>query len=301
MGILGDLKSKAKGRAEQGVRRILQKVAASANIPMNMSREEKDRAEIEAARAQGAPSFGAAGVAGWMSGRDQLKRLGVDALGMLQARWTDSELQARELVTAWAAGQEGQHGRPPLSWQKAGDVLLSAWQERGVEVAAAWQATFDALVRAWEEAATRHAARVDADGWRQSAADFDRIWQSEWERLQKELQGAATRMKASVGDARGVLGDGLPERQLQAWAKAATYLENTILRAEAELWGVWGTNGARIRGVSRTVTEARGTAEAAYAEVFDTCRKDFELGFAHTLTDFQTSWKNALTLVAEAT
>ena len=107
-------------------------------------------------------------------------------------------------------------------------------------------------------------------------------------------------MRASVADARGSLGDGLPAALTEAWVKAGSYLENTILRAEAELWGVWGTNGARIRGVSRVVTEGRGRAEDAYPEVFDTCRSDFKTGFEHTLADFESSWKNALALIEEA-
>ena len=300
MGLLSELRSRAGETARRGVKKVIQRVAAQANIPMNESREEKDRAEIEAAKAQGAPTFAEQGGEGWALGRAELARLGTEGLGMIQARWTESELSARERVEAFTTKMDGACGLDKLRWGKAGDLLLTGWQARGVEVAEAWTKTFDDLGAAWEKAARDHGAKVHTEGWRQAAADFDRAWQTRWEYLQGQLQQAGARMKATVADARGALGDGLPQPTTDAFVKAGVYLENTILRAEAELWGVWGTNGARIRGVSRVVTEGRGTAEDSYPGVFAACRGDFDVGFHHTLSDFESSWKNALSLIEES-
>ena len=294
MGLLGRLKNKAKGAAKSGAQRIVNKVAKTANIPMNESRTDKDRQEIEALRQEGAPSFRDEGLEEWGTGAEELTRLGIEGLGMLQARWTDSELSAKARLEAFNKEMDGAAGASDRTWAQASDILLRGWQARGEEVALAWTQTFDTLSKAWETAGNGHFDEVYAAGYRGAAGEFDLAWQSAWEGLQAAMQAAGAKMKSSVDDAQGALGSGLPEDLNKAFQKAGNYLEDTILRAEAELWGVWGTNGARIRGVARTATEGRGDGGEIYREVFQRCREDFALGFKHTLSDFETSWGNSL-------
>ena len=295
MGLLGDLKSRVKETAAAQARKVVEKVAARANIPIHRSREERDRADIEAALAAGAPRFRVSAEA-WDAARHRLSLLGNEGLGMIQARWTESELKLKAQITPWAAGMAGKGGLSTRQWQEVGEGLLTNWQSRGAEVAESWRLNWRELEEAWRRAGEAHADRVEADGWRQAAGDFDRAWQQRWESLQQDLQKQARLARGGVISIHEQVA-GVNRAQLE---KAAQTVENSILRAEAELWGVWGTNGALIRGVSRTVSEGRGTPDATYEEVFTRCRDDFDRGFRNTLADFESSWAGALDQLARS-
>jgi hypothetical protein len=297
MGLLTRVRERVKDRAADTARRIVVRAKETLENRLGLP---TDRSE-DPLRAGGGPSFADAadrGRDGWESGRQLLEQSGLASFGLLQARFTDSELALRDALDRLEAAVSAAGGSSQ-AWKAAAERLYQGWQDQNARILEAWQGAFERLDRSWATSGEAARQLPWKRGWSDASASFDTAWLGEWDKFQAVLEDVCSDLKKLFQDVSAMSGLE-PAVPVGIWQRAVSSVDGGIRRAHGDLWGAWGTGGALLRGCARKILEEEGTPAQIYPPAFARLEEDFGRAIRVNVRDVRDSWTAAVDLLIRA-